>query len=304
MNKHSDSTSEHPAIKVKRQPNRRRTLAGGILVAFMTFFATVAMMLLFALIFAPQLSNALWGTNATQNALYGTSAAVYNAQIIVDQTSTALARLSSEQQATLALLSAREADINATQAAISAAIIATQTSEVRLNEAQRTQAALNYSSTQSAINQQATLIGVQATLTQQALEQRPQAIATESSNYSFSLREDIVLSKHPNQACNWQGFGGQVLNMESKATGANLLQVHVFNGDMDLTTRVGTDPSFGLDSGWSLKVAEAINGERYFVRLETVNGEQLSPLMDVIFTGNCEQNLAMVNFQQILPLGS
>jgi hypothetical protein len=91
------------------------------------------MMLLFALIFAPQLSNALWGTNATQNALYGTSAAVYNAQIIVDQTSTSLAKLSADQQATLALFSAREADMNATQAALSAAIIATQTSEVRLN---------------------------------------------------------------------------------------------------------------------------------------------------------------------------
>ncbi len=303
MKQASDSTSEQAIVKVKRQSNHRRTLAGGILVAFMTFFATVAMMLLFALIFAPQLSNALWGTNATQNALYGTSAAVYNAQIIVDQTSTALAKLSANQQATLDLLNARAADIDATQAAISAAIIATQTSEVRLNEAQRTQAALNYSSTQAAINQQATLVGVEATLTQQALEQRPQASVADVTR-PFSLQGDILLTSNPNQGCNWQGFAGQVFNMENKPTGANILQVHVFNASVDLIEHVGNDANFGADSGWSLKVADAINGERYFVRLETVNGEQLSALIDVIFTANCQQNLATVNFQQILPLGN
>jgi hypothetical protein len=146
-------------------------------------------------------------------------------------------------------------------------------------------------------------VGVQATLTQQALEQRP-LIAPTSASYSFSLRGDIVLSKNSAQACKWQGVGGQVLNMEGKSTGANILQVHVFNSTIDLTSRVGNDVSFGMDSGWSIKVGDGLDRERYFIRLETINGEQLSPLMDVIFTGNCDQNLAIVNFLQIMPMGS
>lgn len=303
MNQGRNSTSEQAVVKVKRQSDHRRTLAGGILVAFMTFFATLAMTLLFALIFAPQLSNALWGTSATQDVLYGTSAAIYNAQIIVNETSTALAGIARNQDATLMAFSAREADLNATQAGLSAAIIATQTSEVRLNEAQRTQAAINYSSTQAGINQQATAFAVEATQTQQSLERRPPATPTPVT-YTFSVQGDMLLTKNPNETCQWQGFAGQVLNIDNKPTGANILQVRVFNANVDLTVRVGNDPNFGTESGWSIKVADAINGERYFVRLETVDEEQLSPLVDLIFPDDCSQNLAIVNFQQLSPLGS
>lgn len=308
--KPNDLPTQDDIPKIKRRTNHKKTLAGGILITFMTFFATSALLLLFALIFAPQLSNALWRTDETQQALYGTSAAVNNAQIIVDMTSTALAVQAGDQQVILdnltqreALLDAKQADLDATGEAISAAIVATQTAEVVMNEQQRTQAAANYSQTQSAIGQQSTAIAIDATSTQLALDNSPRLTPTLDVR-PFVLRDTIEFRAHPANLCNWQGIAGTVVNMQGFPTGTGVMQVRLLSSGIDQVVPIGENLDLGASYNWAFKVADGINNQRYFVRLEDLSGNVLSPLLDVVFKDSCTQNLAIMTFAQVDVMGN
>lgn len=299
-----------PPIKIKNYVNRRRIIASVVLTMFMTFFGTVAILLLFAFMFAPQLSNLLWNTDATQNALHGTSAAVQNAQIIVDMTSTALAVVGSGQQDLIdemaqreARLDAREADLIATDEGITASIFATQTADVVANEQQRTQAAINYNETQSAINQQSTLIAIQATSTQLALDNRAQATPT-PENRPFELRDEVQFISHPDSTCTWQGVAGSVTNMQNSLTGQGVLQVRVLSDGIDAIVLIGDNLGLGDAYNWAIQLSNEVNQQTYFLRLETVTSEPLSPMVNVTFNRLCDQNLAVVNFVQIAPMGN
>jgi hypothetical protein len=294
-----------PPIKIKHHISRRRMVASGLLVALMTFFATSALLLFFAFIFAPQLSNALWNTDMTQQALYGTSATVNNAQVIVDMTSTALAIQANDQHDLLetmtqrnALLNARESDLIATDEAIMTSIHATQTAEILVNEQQRTQAAVNYRETQSSINQQSTLIAIQATATQLALEDRPQVTPTADSR-PFILREEAQLIPHPEADCNWQGIAGMVFDLQNAPTGDSIYQVRLLSTGEDVVVGVGDNQGLGDSYNWAVRVSSNPNSDVYFLRLETLAGAALSPMARVIFTNSCNENLAIVNFVQI-----
>lgn len=294
-----------PPIKIKHPISRRRMIASGLLVAIMTFFATSALLLFFAFMFAPQLSNVLWNTDLTQHALYGTSAAVNNAQIIVDMTSTALAIQADDQQELIetmtqrdALLNAREADLGATDEAITASIFATQTAEIIVNEQQRTQAAINYSETQSSINQQSTVIAIQATSTQLALEDHPPATPTHDSR-PFILYDTVQLMAHPEANCNWQGIAGTVFDLQNIAIEDNIYQVRLLSTGDDVVIGIGDNLGLGDSYTWAIRVSNIPNDEIYFLRLETLTGEAISPMARVIFTNSCEENLAVVNFTQV-----
>ena len=300
--------SDIPPIKVKRQISQRRMVASGLLIALITFLATSALLLLFALMFAPQLSNALWNTDLTQQALYGTSAAVGNAQTIVDMTSTALSLQSSDQQQLIEtmtqrdlLLSAREADLNATEDTIQANIVATQTADVVINEQQRTQAAVNFSTTQLAINQQSTLVALEATSTQKALESRPDATPT-ADERPFVVGGDVIFRSHPDGACNWQGVAGQIIYLEGSQIDIDTLQIRLLYGDTDRTVQVGDN--LGLDESydWAVQISDAVNKETYFLRLESLAGDALSPMVQVTFTESCTANLAIINLSQVQAL--
>ena len=306
---HIPTENDVPPIKVKRVVNRRQLIASGLLIAVLTFFATTAMLLFFAMMFAPQLSNALWNTDATQHALYGTSAAVQNAQIIVDMTSTALqverreqrdriSTLESEQ----AILSARSADLEATDSAIRSAIVATQTAEVLVNEMQRTQAAIAFNETQIAINQQATLIAGQATQTQQALSSNTVPTATETPR-PFSLLGEVAYQAHPNENCDWQGIAGSVVNLEDTLTGTAILQIRVLSTDDEMTVIVGDNLGLDVSLNWAIELGDTLTTNVYFLRLETITGDILSPMARVVFDGTCDNNLAVVRFAQGQGLG-
>ena len=299
-----------PPIKAKHPTNRRNMMVSGLLLALITFFATSALLLFFAFIFAPQLSNALWKTDATQLALYGTSAAVNNAQIIVDITSTALTVHENNQQNLIetmiqrdTLLSTREAGLIATDEAITASINATQTAQIIANEQQRTQAAINYNETQSAINQQSTLVGIQATSTQLALEARPQPTQTTDATEvrPFELADEAKLMAHPDGNCNWQGIAGTVLNLQDSPTGDNLYQVRLLSTAEDIVAVVGNNLDLGDTYNWAIEISDTISSDIYFLRLETLTGDALSPMARVIFNDACDGNLAVVNFKQVLP---
>jgi len=301
---HIPTENDIPPIKVKRVVNRRQLVASGLLIAVLTFFATTAMLLFFAIMFAPQLSNALWNTDATQSSLYGTSAAVQNAQIIVDMTSTALqvelrdqrdriSTLESEQ----AILSARSADLDATDSAFTSAIVATQTAEVLVNEMQRTQAAIAFNETQIAINQQATLIAGQATQTQQALSSGSIPTVTPTPR-PFSLRGEVDYLAHPDGICDWQGIAGSVVNLDNTLTGTAILQIRVLSTDDELTVTVSDNLGLDASYNWAVELGDVLTTNVYFLRLETITGDILSPMARVVFDGTCDNNLAIVRFAQ------
>jgi hypothetical protein len=295
-----------PPIKAKHPHSRRRMVASGLVIAVITFFATSALLLFFAFIFGPQLSNTLWNADLTQHALYGTSAAVNNAQTIVDMTSTALVIQSDDQQnlsETMtqrdALLNAREADLGATDEAITASINATQTAEILVNEQQRTQAAINYNETQSSINQQSTLIAIQATSTQLALESRPEVKPTAEDSRPFILRDDPQLIAHPDGDCNWQGIVGTVFDLQNIPTGNNLYQVRLLSSGEDIVVAIGDNLELGDSYNWAVRVSSIPNDEIYFLRLETLTGDAISPMARVIFENSCDKNFAVINFMQV-----
>jgi len=306
---HIPTENDVPPIKVKRVVNRRRLFASGLVIALLTFFATAAMLLFFALMFAPQLSNALWNTDLTQNALYGTSAAVQNAQIIVDMTSTALQRQAQEQQDRIGtleseqvFLSARSADLDATNIAIEAAIVATQTAEVLANEMQRTQAAINYNETQVAINQQSTLIAAQATQTQQSLGSAQSVPTATEEPRPFVARDEVTYVPHPDGDCDWQGIAGRILNLNDNLTGDAVLQIRMLSTDDEMTVTVGNN--LGLDDmyNWAIELGDRLTNNVYFLRLETLTNDPLSSMVRVAFDGKCGNNMAVVTFAQQQPI--
>lgn len=296
-----------PTVKVKNSISRKRIFASVLLSMIIASLATIALMLLLALMFAPQLSNALWNTDVTQQALYGTSAAVQNAQIIVDITSTALLIQARDHQNLLenltereGLLDAREADLSATDDAITAAIIATQTADVLVNEQQRTQAAVHYSETQSSINQQSTVIAIEATSTQLALDTRPQPTPTQDIR-PFDLKEEATYKPYSIMNCNWQGIAGTVYDVQNTPLDDANLQIRVLGADTDNVVKVGDN--LGLKGyNWAIKLGDQVTNDTYFLRLEDLEGNAQSPMVRLTYDSSCEKNLAVVNFIQMAEL--
>jgi hypothetical protein len=103
------------------------------------------------------------------------------------------------------------------------------------------------------------------------------------------------------QGCAWQGIGGQVLALGG-GTFTTPLQVHVYNNLQDLPrVFTGTNSAYGA-SGFEVRVSNAITLDTFFVQLETRNGIPVSEPVQVDFPGDCEQNVALINFEQVRSL--
>ena len=75
------------------------------------------------------------------------------------------------------------------------------------------------------------------------------------------------------------------------------LQVHVWGSGIDQYTVSGSRTEYGA-AGWEIFVDNKATTNQYFVQLLTSSGMPLSPAVEVVFPGQCEQTLAMVNFIQ------
>jgi hypothetical protein len=74
--------------------------------------------------------------------------------------------------------------------------------------------------------------------------------------------------------------------------------VRVFNDFIDRPTNVGSNSEYGAASGWEVAVDQQPNTQLYFVVLESAIGTEISPRIQVQFPGNCNGNVAIVNFRQ------
>jgi hypothetical protein len=119
------------------------------------------------------------------------------------------------------------------------------------------------------------------------------------SPFLFDLREGNVIftSNFANSAgCAWQGVGGQVFDMAGSPMSG--LRLHVFGADIDRRIDSGSNSLYG-GGGWEQPVDNKINGNTYYVELESQGGTVISPRVTVPFPSDCSKNLAMVNFIQV-----
>jgi hypothetical protein len=121
------------------------------------------------------------------------------------------------------------------------------------------------------------------------------------SPFPFDLRNNEIqfIPAFNGAQCAWQGMGGQVLDLNGQ--GLSGLRIHVFGPDVDRYVESGSNTLYG-PGGWEQPVANAINGNTYFVELETAGGTVVSPRVQVTFPSDCGGNLALINFIQTRPL--
>jgi hypothetical protein len=124
-----------------------------------------------------------------------------------------------------------------------------------------------------------------------------------TSPFPFALRGNITLTTNfanPSAGCAWQGIGGSLLDLNGNPLTGNF-QVRVFNNQFEETATIGSNTLYGEVAGWEVKVADQVIERPYFVRLETINNVPISPDIQVVFPGTCEQNAALVTFIQTRP---
>jgi hypothetical protein len=133
----------------------------------------------------------------------------------------------------------------------------------------------------------------------------PTPIPSPTENpYPFSVRGEVRYTTNfaNTLGCAWQGIGGQVFDLNGIEFNANF-QVRVFNNTMDQVIPVGSNSFYGPISGWEVQVANTVNNDVYFVQLETVQGTDIAPRIQVQFTSDCSRNVALVDFQQTRSFG-
>jgi hypothetical protein len=126
----------------------------------------------------------------------------------------------------------------------------------------------------------------------------PQPTEPPPSPFPFRLRDPqpvYTLNFANSAGCAWQGIGGQVSDMAGLAI--NGIRVHVYGSGIDTFSTTGSNSLYG-SSGWEVPLANIVSTNVYFVELQSQGGTIISETVRVQFPGNCQQNLALVNFQQ------
>ncbi len=122
------------------------------------------------------------------------------------------------------------------------------------------------------------------------------------SAYPFVIQQGtpILRDNFANAAgCNWQGAAGQVVNERGEPVIGIVVRVTEV-GVRELSTITGTNTFYG-PSGWEVPVANAPNTSRYRIELLS-GGVQVSPTVEIVFPGSCQQNLALINYIQTRPI--
>lgn len=124
---------------------------------------------------------------------------------------------------------------------------------------------------------------------------------TPPSPYLFGVTDEITFTRNfANSAgCAWQGIGGTVSGLNG-APYTTPLVVRVYGGGLvqDQTATSGTNSFYG-PTGFEVQVANTISTSTYFVALESRAGTVVSDAIQVTFPGDCERNVALINFVQL-----
>lgn len=128
-----------------------------------------------------------------------------------------------------------------------------------------------------------------------------EALGPTLSPFPFIAMEQVIyMGNFANTAgCNWQGIGGQVYDTNNQPlTGIN---VHVIGGGgFERQTVSGANSLYGI-SGWEVAVGNSVAPASYIVELRSAANVPISPQVQVTFSGDCANNLGLVNFVQTRP---
>ena len=106
---------------------------------------------------------------------------------------------------------------------------------------------------------------------------------------------------HPELGCAWQGLGGQITGLNGEPLVGYTVRVEgITDPSLVLTTVSGGETAYG-PSGWEIKVTDGPNTFVYRVTLYQNNRRVSDPKL-VSFPGDCNRNLAVMNFNQLTPL--
>lgn len=114
----------------------------------------------------------------------------------------------------------------------------------------------------------------------------------------FDYEADITFRKNfaNNAGCDWAGIGGTAVDLSNKHVVG--LIVHVWGGGIDDRVITGSNTKYGT-SGWERSVNNKPTDGLFRVQLESTSGTLLSDVIDVQMKKKCDQNLALVDFEQI-----
>ena len=105
-----------------------------------------------------------------------------------------------------------------------------------------------------------------------------------------TVRENFANS----QGCSWQGIAGQVVDQSGDPVIGVQIRVLHTAGNPQYTIS-GTNSAYG-PSGWEIGLGTQPAASTYTVQLWSANQGEMSPSVEIRFTGTCDQNLALVNF--------
>lgn len=105
-----------------------------------------------------------------------------------------------------------------------------------------------------------------------------------------TVRENFANS----QGCGWQGIAGQVVDQNGDPVIGVQVRVLDAVGSPQYTIS-GTNSAYG-PSGWEIGLGTTPSASTYTVQLWSENQGEMSPSVEIRFTGTCDQNLALVNF--------
>ncbi len=124
------------------------------------------------------------------------------------------------------------------------------------------------------------------------------------SPYLFNINGQV--SFQPNlgnvAGCAWQGVAGRVVDINGVSV-TQQYRVRAFATGFERITTTGSNSFYDPTSGWEIQVANQINAQTYFVRLETLAGTPISPDIQVTFPQDCNQNVAIITFSQVREFG-
>jgi hypothetical protein len=95
-------------------------------------------------------------------------------------------------------------------------------------------------------------------------------------------------------ACAWQGVGGQVVDQNGDPVIGVQIRVMDASGNAQYTIS-GTNSAYG-PSGWEIGLGTQPASATYTVQLWSANQGEMSPSVEIVFPGTCDQNLGLVNF--------
>ncbi|PJF31022.1 MAG: hypothetical protein CUN51_05970 [Candidatus Thermofonsia Clade 1 bacterium] len=126
----------------------------------------------------------------------------------------------------------------------------------------------------------------------------PTPTFTPTVTFPFALRQ-IAFARFQNRAdCDFQGVSGAVFGLQGERLTARVgIQAQVTGGNFTQRISIESDSTYG----WVIQVSGRPRRATYRVQLLSREGVILSPAVSVQFDGNCERNLAQVDFTQVRP---